>query len=165
MNAPRSAAGDDAGSASAGAAPELTVRARLDPHGPATAILLTDEQVHELLGRRTGPVVVTIAGRTARLRVMRMHGANMIGLSAANRDVLGVEIGDEVVAQISPDTAERTVDIPPLLADALAADAAAKSAYDALSFTRRREIAESITSAKKPETAQRRLEKALADLR
>ena len=73
--------------------------------------------------------------------------------------------GDEVEAVIALDVAERTVDVPPLLAQALAADPAAAAAFGKLSFTRRKEIARGIADAKQEATRQRRLEKALAELR
>ena len=45
----------------------------------------------ELSTRKTPPVVVTIAGRSARLRVARMGGVICIGMSKAVRAQLGVE--------------------------------------------------------------------------
>ena len=49
--------------------------------------------------------------------------------------------------------------------EALAADDAARAAFDALSYTRRKEIARSIAEAKRPETRERRLAKAMEELR
>ena len=54
--------------------------------------------------------------------------------------------------------------MPPLLSDALAADAARQRAFDELSFTRRKELAGSIDDAKQEATRQRRLAKALDEL-
>lgn len=143
----------------------LTLRTALQPFGPAGAIVLTDEQVASLAAAKAFPVVVTIGGRRARLRLSRMGGKNMIGFSKATRAELQVELGDEFEAEIALDDAERTVEVPAALAEALEADAAAKAAYEALSFTRRKEIARSIADAKQDATRERRLQKALADLR
>lgn len=143
----------------------LTVETVLEPMGPATAIELTDDQVAELGSTRNPPVVVTIDGTSHRLRVARMGGQNLIGLSKAARAALGVEIGDRVRATIELDTAERTVDMPPELTAALEADPAAKEAFDALAYSRRKEHARQIAEAKKPETRQARLAKILASLR
>lgn len=143
----------------------LELSTTLVPFGPACAILLTDEQVAALSERKNPPVVVTIGDRSARLRVARMGGENCIGLSKAARAELGVAIGDEVEVTIAADTAERTVEVPSALAEALAADAAAQAAFDALSYTRRKEHARSVAEAKKEETRARRLEKILAELR
>lgn len=144
---------------------ELRVHTVLEPMGPAGAIVLDDEQVAALSSAKAFPVVVTIGERTARLRLARMGGKNLIGFSKAARAEMGVELGDEIDAVITPDAEERTVDVPEVLAAALQADPVARAAFDALSFTRRKEIARSIADAKQDATRQRRLEKALADLR
>lgn len=143
----------------------LELTTTLVPFGPACAILLTDEQVAELADRKNPPVVVTIGDRSTRLRVARMGGENCIGLSKAARAELGLEIGDEVQVTIALDTAERTVEVPPDLAEALADDPAAAEAYAALSYTRRKEHARAVAEAKRPETRARRVEKILAELR
>ncbi|GAA4780366.1 YdeI/OmpD-associated family protein [Microbacterium gilvum] len=143
----------------------LTLHTTIHARGPAAAILLDDAQVAALGSAKNPPVVVTIGGATARLRIARMGGENMLGLSKAARAQLGVEIGDEVEVEIALDDAERTVEVPPELVAALAADGVARTAFEALSFTRRKEIARSIAEAKQEATRTRRLEKALADLR
>lgn len=144
---------------------ELRLHTVLEPMGPAGAIVLDDEQVVALSDAKAFPVVVTIGDRTARLRLARMGGKNLIGFSKAARAVMGVELGDEFDAIIAPDAEERTVDVPDVLAAALEADPVARAAFDGLSYTRRKEIARSIAEAKQDATRQRRLEKALADLR
>jgi uncharacterized protein YdeI (YjbR/CyaY-like superfamily) len=144
---------------------ELRLHTILEPTGPAAAILLTDEQVASLGAGKAFPVVVTIGDRSARLRVARMGGANMIGLSKAVRADLGVEIGQEVDAVIAVDTAERTVDVPPALAEALDAEPALRAAFDGLSYTARKEHARSIAEAKQDATRERRLTKVLDALR
>ncbi|MGK9221885.1 MULTISPECIES: DUF1905 domain-containing protein [Microbacterium] len=143
----------------------LQLHTTIHARGPAAAILLSDEQVAALGSVKNPPVVVTIGDRVARLRIARMGGENMLGLSKAARAELGVEIGDEVEVEIALDAAERTVEVPPALAEALAADPAAKAAFDALAYSRRKEIARSIAEAKQEATRDRRLEKALAELR
>lgn len=144
---------------------ELRLHTVLAGHGPAAAIVLTDEQVASFGAGKAFPVAVTIGGRTARLRLARMGGLNMIGFSKAVRAELGVEIDQEVDAVIVHDDAERTVDIPPALAEALDADPALRAAFDALSFTNRKEHARSITEAKQDATRERRLSKIVETLR
>ncbi|MFE6735115.1 YdeI/OmpD-associated family protein [Microbacterium sp. NPDC057650] len=144
---------------------ELRLRTTLEPMGPAGAIVLDDEQVASLSSAKAFPVVVAIGERTARLRLARMGGQNLIGFSKAVRADLGVELGDEFDVIIAPDTAERTVEIPQELADALAADPAIRAEFENLSFTRRKEMARSIAEAKQESTRERRLQKALDELR
>lgn len=144
---------------------ELRVHTVLTRRGPAAAILLTDEQVAALGAGKTFPVAVTIGGRTARLRLARMGGENMIGLSKSARADLGVEIDQEVDAVIRLDTAERTVEVPPELAAALDADPAARAAFDALSPSARKEHARAVADAKQEATRERRIAKIMETLR
>lgn len=141
----------------------LHVRTVLPANGPATAIELTDEQVAELGGGKRAAVIVTIGERTARLRLGVMGGRNLIGMSKAARAELGVDIGDEVDATIDLDVAERAVDVPEDLAAALS-DAGAREAFDALPPSRRKEVARAVAEAKRPETRERRIAAADAEL-
>jgi hypothetical protein len=142
----------------------LHIHTVLAPFGPATAIDLTDAQVEELGGGKRAAVVVGIGGRTARVRLGVMDGRNVIGLSKAVRAQLGVDIGDEVDATISLDTAEREVDVPGDLAAALDAAAGVRAAFEALSYSRRKELARGVAEAKRPETRERRIAAVVADL-
>ena len=144
---------------------ELRVHTTLEGRGPAAAIILSDEQVASFGAGKTFPVAVTIGGRTARLRVARMGGQNMIGFSKAVRADLGVEIDQEVEAVIRLDAAEREVDIPPALAAALDADPALRAAFDALSYSVRKEHARTVADAKQDATRDRRVEKIVTALR
>lgn len=143
----------------------LTIQTVLQPQGPATAIELTDAQVAELGAGKRAAVLVTIGDRTARLRLGVMGGRNLIGLSKAARADLGVEIGDQITASIAPDVAARTVEVPDDLAAALAAQHGARAAFDALSYTQRKEHARSVAEAKKPETRARRVQAVVDSLR
>lgn len=143
---------------------ELHLHTVLEPMGPAGAIVLDDDQVASLSSAKAFPVVVTIGERSARLRLARMGGKNLIGFSKGVRAEMGVELGDEFDAVIAPDEAERTVEIPDALAAALASDPAASAAFDALSYSRRKEIARSVGEAKQEATRERRIAKAIADL-
>ena len=103
------------------------------------------------------------ARRTARVRLAVMDGRNVIGLSKAVRAQLGVDIGDEVDATIDLDTDERDVQVPDDLAAALT-DAGARAAFDALALSRRTESARGGASPPRPETRERRIATAVADL-
>ena len=142
----------------------IELRTTIVAFGPAAAIELTDFESAAVSPSKTPPVIVTIGAASARLRITRMGGAACIGLSKAARAALGVEIGDEVDVTIAADEAERTVDVPDPLAAALATDAALQRAWDALSYTRRKELARRISEAKQDATRDRRLAKALDEL-
>lgn len=134
----------------------MKVKQKLEPQGPATAIILTDAQVEELGGGKRAAVTVTIGGKTARLRLAVMGGKNMIGISKANRAELGVEIGDTVNATIELDSAARTVELPDDAAKALDKAKLRKKFY-ALAYTHQKEHVQAIADAKKPETRAKRI--------
>jgi len=71
--------------------------------------------------------------------------------------------GHDYTVDLSLDTSERIVEVPADFANALRA-AGVRKAFDALSYSRRREQVQLIEAAKKPETRQRRIEAAIATL-
>lgn len=95
---------------------ELQLSTTLESHGPAAAIILSDEQVAELGAGKTFPVVVDFGDRSIRLRLARMGDMNMIGFSKASRAEAGVEIGERIDVRIRVDTDERVIEIPLALA-------------------------------------------------
>jgi hypothetical protein len=144
----------------------LRLRTALEPRGPAAAIVLDDEQVAHVAGAaKVAPVRVTVNGRTLRLRLARMRGESLIGFSRAARAEAGVAAGEEHEFEIALDDAPREVDVPPELAAALDGEAGARSAFDALAYTQRKEMARSVAEAKKPETRERRIAAVLRTLR
>jgi uncharacterized protein YdeI (YjbR/CyaY-like superfamily) len=94
-----------------------------------------------------------------------MRGRFLLGLSNANRQAAGVEIGDEVEVELEFDAEPRVVVVPAGFARALGADPIARAASERLPEGRKGEHVRAIESAKKPETRTRRIEKALAALR
>lgn len=138
---------------------ELHLKTVLEGHGPAAAIVLTDEQVASLGAGKAFPVVVDFGDRSIRLRLSRMGGQNFIGFSKAARAEAGVEIDEEIEVTISPDTEERVIEIPPALALALDADPAIRAAFENLPPSKRKEMARQIAEAKAEETRTRRLQK------
>ncbi|HET7573065.1 MAG TPA: YdeI/OmpD-associated family protein [Gaiellaceae bacterium] len=140
--------------------------ATLVPRGPAAAIVLDEEQVAEVgEGAKRFPVVATLNGREFRLSVARMRGEFLLGLSRAVREAAGVEAGDTVQVTLTLDAAPREVEVPPALAEALAADTAARAGFDGLAYTHRKEYARWIAEAKGEDTRARRVAQALELLR
>lgn len=142
----------------------MKIKQKLEPQGPATAIVLTDAQVDDLGGGKRAAVTVTIGSKTVRLRLGVMGGQNLIGMSKANREALGVEIGDTVEATVELDDAARTVELPDDAAKALAA-AKLRKQFDALAPSHQKEHVRAITEAKKPETRAKRIEAMIEKLR
>lgn len=134
--------------------------------GPAAAVVLDDQQVADVgEGAKRFPVLATVNGYTWRTSVMPMGGDFLVGLNREVRERAGVKAGDSVTVKLELDTAPREVDVPPELDAALAKDPKARSAFDALAFTHRKEFARWVTEAKREETRQRRVDRALQMVR
>jgi uncharacterized protein YdeI (YjbR/CyaY-like superfamily) len=90
-----------------------------------------------------------------------MRGEFLLGLNRAVREEAGVEAGDTVSVELALDAAPRKLELPAALADALAADATARAAFDGLAYTHRKEFARWIDDAKREETRERRVAQVL----
>lgn len=88
-------------------------------------------------------------------------------VNKAVRTSLGKTNGDTVEFELERDDRSRSADVvvPPELAAALAADAAATTAWEALAPSHRREYAEHVAEAKQAETRERRAAKTVEMLR
>ncbi|GGN43948.1 hypothetical protein FHR83_008028 [Actinoplanes campanulatus] len=144
----------------------LNLNLTLEARGPGGAFVLSDEQAAAVgEGRKAFPVLVTVRDVTLPLRLARMGGENLIGLAKAARERAGVEIGVAYPVSIAAETGERTVEVPPELAAALAGDDAAKAAYEKLAYSHRKEFVRWITEAKRDATRAERVTKTVEMLR
>ena len=144
----------------------IRLTATLVARGPAAAVVLDDDQVAVVgEGAKRFPVRATVNGYSWLGSVTRMRGEFLLGLSRAVRDGAGVEVGDTVEVQLELDAAPRDVEMPAALAAALAGDPGARAAFDALAYTHRKEYARWIAEAKRDDTRERRVIKALEMLR
>ena len=131
----------------------------------ATGIQVPDAIVEQLGAGKRPPVRVTIGSYTYRTTVAPMGGQFWIPVSAENRAGAGINAGDELDVEIEIDTEPREVAVPADLAAALDADAAARQAFEKLSYSNKRLHVLSVEDAKTPETRQRRVEKVITTLR
>jgi hypothetical protein len=133
--------------------------------GNNVGIEIPDDVVAELGGKRV-PVVITIGGGYTYLNTTAvMGGKNLVGVSSEHRKASGVVGGQVVEITMVRDDAPREVEVPEVLAAALAADPVASAAWDRLAFSHRKEHARAITEAKADDTRDRRLAKTMATLR
>jgi bifunctional DNA-binding transcriptional regulator/antitoxin component of YhaV-PrlF toxin-antitoxin module len=119
----------------------------------------------ERFGKARAPVRGTVNGTGFRTTVAVYGGVYMIGFNKDLRERAGITIGDEVEVTIELDDQPRTVDVPPALAAALADNREAGVAFDDLSYSHRREYAQWVAEAKREETRERRVAKAVEMLR
>jgi hypothetical protein len=143
----------------------VTFHTTLRLAGSTSGIVVPDEIVESFAAGKRVPVVVTLAGYSYRNTVAPYKGANMISLSKANLSAAGLVGDEELDVTLEHDTAPRNVFLTAEFAAALEADAAAKAAFEKLSFSNKNKHATVIAEAKTDETRDRRIAKALAELR
>ncbi len=131
----------------------------------ATGFEVPDDVVEAMGAGKRPAVTVTVGGHTYRSTVAVMGGRYLVPLNAENRAAARVAAGDTVEVEIELDTAERVLDVPDDLAAAIAADPAAQSFWDSISYSRRRRIVLAVDGAKAAETRSRRIDKSVTDLR
>ncbi len=130
----------------------------------ATGIPVPEEVIGSVgAGRKRFPVEVTIGGHTYRSTVGPYAGRYMLPLSAEHRGKAGVAAGDEVEVDLVADTAPREVVVPADLAAALgrAGASAARTTFEGLSYSHQNAYVTWIEEAKKAETRERRIAKAV----
>ena len=136
------------------------------PTGKTTAtVILTQAQVDAIRGsegRGRVPLAIAFRGQVFRTSISVYRGEWMMVVNKEMRDG-GLEPGRTHTADVTLDAGERTVDVPADFAKAMKT-AGVRTAFDALSYTHRKEHVRAIEDAKKPETRQRRIEAAIAKL-
>ena len=130
----------------------------------ATGFPVPDDEITALGGGKRPAVSVTINGFTFRTTLGSMGGRAMVPLSAERRTSAGVAAGDEVDVDIELDLAPREVEVPADFAAALDAHPGARTRFDSMAFSHRKEHVRAIEDAKTPETRQRRIDKAIVTL-
>jgi hypothetical protein len=120
--------------------------------------------VRAVYGEARPAVKMTLCGETFRTRVMVYGGKYFLGIWKAVLARHGLKAGATLEVVLEPDTAPRTVTPPKELAAAMKKNSAARAGWDSMSFTHKREWAEAIADAKKPETRARRVEQAITTL-
>ena len=141
-------------------------RAELLQSGKTATGLRVPPEVVAALGTSKKPAVkVTVNGYTYRSTVATMDGEFMLPVSAEVRGKAGVAAGDKLDVEVELDTEPREVTVPDDLAAALKREAKAKAFFEGLSYSNKRRIVMSIEEAKTAETRQRRIEKAVGNLR
>jgi len=130
--------------------------------GGGALVRLPPDAAEVFATRARFPVRVTFNGVPYRGSTMPMgDGTFCVGITKAVRAKAGVSHGDTVAVVVERDEGERTVDVPPDLAEALSAHPEARARFDRMAYTHRKEYAAWVASARKPETRRRRLAEAL----
>jgi hypothetical protein len=128
----------------------------------ATGIVVPTDVIERLGQGRRPAVRVSVNGYEFRTTIGSMDGNHMISVSAAIRKATGLEAGDNVDVEVTPDNTPREVVMPADLAQAFAAQPAASAFFATLSNSLQRYHVDNIEAAKSADTRQRRIDKAIA---
>jgi len=106
--------------------------------------------VKQEFGKARPPVRVSVNGHSYRSTVSVYGGKYYLPVRREHREAVGLKQGDIVRVTVAPDTAARTVQPPPALSVALAKNRAAKTQWQKLSYTHKKEHADAIRRGMKP---------------
>jgi Bacteriocin-protection, YdeI or OmpD-Associated/Domain of unknown function (DUF1905) len=146
---------------------EATFRAPVrssDRGGGGHLVEVPPAVVEALGGKGRIPVTATFDGVPYRGSIVRMRGVAVLGVQKAIMAEAGVSVGDSLTVVVRNDEAPREVEVPDDLAEALARNGPARTAFEGLSFSHKREYVEAINQAKRPETRARRVERTILAL-
>ena len=141
---------------------KFTAKIQASEVGAGGAYVLFPFDVEELFGTK-GRVAITstIDGEPYRGSLVKYgHPQHMFPVLKSIREKIGKKIGDTIEVVILQDTEERVVDAPADLLKALKANKLDK-AFSKLSYTHRKEYVKWIEGAKKAETRENRIVKAI----
>lgn len=128
----------------------------------ATGLPVPDEAVAALGSSRKPAVTVTIGEHSYRGMISSRYGGYILPLSSAHRDATGLSAGDDVTVTLELDESPREIEVPADLDIALSEKP--RTAFDALSASRRGAFVQQVESAKAADTRARRVASIAAEL-
>lgn len=141
-----------------------TIVERPSPHRPGVwaGFVVPDDVVESIAGeaastRKRLPVVVRFGEYTYASSLTRQDDGWEFIASLEFREKTETKIGDVIDVDIVYDTAERTVEVPDDVVEALDAEPGAWAWWDSMPYSHRREIMLYINDAKRPETRAKRI--------
>ena len=128
----------------------------VEAKGGGAYVEVPSDVLAALGGKGRIPVRATFDGLDYRGSVVTMGGVRCIGVLKEIRTRLGKGPGESIAVTLTPDSEERTVEVPADLRSALD-EAGASTAFATLSYSHQREYVEWIDEAKRPATRERRI--------
>ena len=143
-----------------------TFTATIQNAGSGGAFVDVPFDVEKAFGSKKPKIKATFEGVPYRGTLVRMGTEHHVLIILKEiREKIGKTFGDEVKITVEPDTEPRVIEIPPGLKKAFKTEKAAKSFFDTLSYTHQREYVMWVNEAKKEETRQNRIVKAIEMLK
>lgn len=124
--------------------------------GNHASIEIPDSVLRELRANKRAPLLVSINGHSYRSTAVGVGGACRVVFPQRDRELAGVSEG-EITVHVQLESGRRVVELLPELLDALT-HASLLAAFEASSYSRRREWANSVAEAKRPATRARRIQ-------
>ena len=141
-------------------------RAVIENAGGGGAYVSVPFDVEQVFGKKRVKVKATLQGEPYRGTLVRMGGPHhMLPVLKEIREKIGKSFGDEIEVVVEEDTEPRQVEVPPDMQQALESDPEAKAFFAQLSYTHQREYVRWIIEAKRDQTRQDRIHRAIEMLR
>ena len=141
---------------------QRTFTATIEAADGGGAFVTIPFDVEAAYGKKRVKIKATFDGVPYRGLLVRMGGPQHILIIRKDiRAQIGKEPGDEVEVTLDEDTEPRTVSLPPKFKAELAMHPEAEAFFHQLSYTHRKEYVDWITEAKREETRERRMKKAI----
>ena len=143
-----------------------TFTATIQNAGGGGAFVEVPFDVEGIFGSKRPKVKALIEGVPYRGILTRMGTeCHILGIRKEIREQVSKTFGDEIQVTVEPDLEERVIEIPKDLMKELKKDKEAKTFFDKLSYTHRKEYVTWVTEAKKEETRQNRIVKTIEMLK
>lgn len=143
-----------------------TFQAVIQNAGGGGAFVEVPFDVEAVFGAKKPRVRAMIDGVPYRGILTRMGtDYHMLIILKGIREQIGKTFGDEVTVTVEPDTEPRLIEVPTELKKAFRTEKEAKAFFDRLSYTHQREYVMWINEAKREETRQSRIQKAIEMLK
>jgi hypothetical protein len=141
-------------------------RAVIENAGGGGAYVSVPFDVEQVFGKKRVKVKATLQGEPYRGTLVRMGGSHhMLPVLKEIREKIGKTFGDEIEVVVEEDTEPRQVEVPPDLQQALENDPEARAFFAQLSYTHQREYVRWIIEAKRDQTRQDRIHRAIEMLK
>ncbi len=137
-------------------------RAELERVGPGQFVDIPFDP-REAFGQARPPVRGTVNGFPFRGRISKYGGGYLLGFRRELRESAGIAEGNTVELDLELDTEPREVEVPPDLASAF--DDEARAAFERMSYSHRKDYVDWVEEAKRQETRERRVAKAVEQIR
>ena len=124
--------------------------------GNHASLLIPEWVLAELQANKRAPLKVTINGHTYQSTAVGVAGECRVVFPQKERLAAGAVAGETVTVHLELDSGYREVDMPAELVEALAS-AKLTEVFAAVSYSRRKEFARTVTEAKSEETKTRRI--------